>query len=135
VGVSCLDVHRLVKCSPKLVWYSDGDNKNFPFFGIHDVTSENNNYYTDALRGNRPYMDLHAGSNDSESVRALFDTGAVTSVLSTNAFKWLQARGAVKATVPTQGLVLQTADGSALKMTGAHLMKFRFRKQQLEGVS
>ena len=79
-------------------------------------------------------MDLHAGSNDSESVRALFDTGAVTSVLSTNAFKWLQARGAVKATVPTQGLVLQTADGSPLKMTGAHLMKFRFRKQQLEGV-
>ena len=76
-----INLHRFPKV--QCVWKSDGNNKHFQFNGVCEVFSSD----SDTLRGDRPHMTLYAGSDDSDSVEALFDTGAVTSVLSTDAFK------------------------------------------------
>ena len=123
-----INLHRspTVQC----VWKSDGNNKHFNFNGVCEVFSSD----SDTLRGDRPHMTLYAGSDDSDSVEALFDTGAVTSVLSTDAFKWFKDRGAVRRQVDTAGLSLTAANGSPLKMEGAHVIRFRFRNTTMEGV-
>ena len=131
MGVN-LDAHRLTQCAVRNVWVSDGSNKHFPFMGVFELSSTT--IPDDALRGNRPYLTLQAGKNDHNGIKVLFDTGAVTSVLSTEAFQWFKTRDAVRQKLDTTGLCLTTASGANLAMTGAHVIDFRCCGKKMSGV-
>ena len=79
-------------------------------------------------------MDIYTAHNQECHISALFDTGAVTSVVSTAAFLWFQRQGAVKKPIPVTDLALTAANGSPLRIAGAHVIHFGFKGQCLHGV-
>jgi Reverse transcriptase (RNA-dependent DNA polymerase) len=89
---------------------------------------------TPALRGLRPYMSIRAKQGDQDSLNALYDTGAVTSVLSPDALSWFRGKGSVLQEVSLDGLSLTAANGDPLPVDGAYRLRFYFHSRLMEGI-